>query len=101
MIRRPPRSTQSRSSAASDVYKRQAQSTRPSRSGDQDPRNRPPDLSRRFPHPEGAMDSTGGLVAVRLGHDQGDVVLGTPLGDGDDVDPLGPHGAEDGSSDTW
>ena len=28
MIRRPPRSTQSRSSAASDVYKRQAQSDR-------------------------------------------------------------------------
>ena len=27
MIRRPPRSTQSRSSAASDVYKRQAQET--------------------------------------------------------------------------
>src|SRR5450756_1867319 len=27
MIRRPPRSTQSRSSAASDVYKRQAQTT--------------------------------------------------------------------------
>eukprot|EP01017_Pseudomicrothorax_dubius_P014970 TRINITY_DN17451_c0_g1_i3.p1 TRINITY_DN17451_c0_g1~~TRINITY_DN17451_c0_g1_i3.p1 ORF type:complete len:102 (-),score=21.24 TRINITY_DN17451_c0_g1_i3:38-343(-) len=27
MIRRPPRSTQSRSSAASDVYKRQTQST--------------------------------------------------------------------------
>src|SRR5680860_1209765 len=29
MIRRPPRSTQSRSSAASDVYKRQGKSTRP------------------------------------------------------------------------
>ena len=30
MIRRPPRSTQSRSSAASDVYKRQSMSRRPS-----------------------------------------------------------------------
>src|SRR5450756_3200463 len=29
MIRRPPRSTQSRSSAASDVYKRQGDSVRP------------------------------------------------------------------------
>src|SRR5680860_603215 len=29
MIRRPPRSTQSRSSAASDVYKRQKESTSP------------------------------------------------------------------------
>src|SRR5450756_3133063 len=38
MIRRPPRSTQSRSSAASDVYKRQA--LRRARSGLQDP-NRP------------------------------------------------------------
>ena len=30
MIRRPPRSTQSRSSAASDVYKRQGRQTAPS-----------------------------------------------------------------------
>ena len=33
MIRRPPRSTQSRSSAASDVYKRQAQHDRVARDG--------------------------------------------------------------------
>ena len=32
MIRRPPRSTQSRSSAASDVYKRQAPASLPGRS---------------------------------------------------------------------
>src|SRR5450756_985758 len=33
MIRRPPRSTQSRSSAASDVYKRQAAAQAPDRVG--------------------------------------------------------------------
>ena len=33
MIRRPPRSTQSRSSAASDVYKRQQQSYRKNKKG--------------------------------------------------------------------
>src|SRR5428012_20998 len=35
MIRRPPRSTQSRSSAASDVYKRQQRGAAPRARGDQ------------------------------------------------------------------
>src|SRR5450756_3201164 len=54
MIRRPPRSTQSRSSAASDVYKRQCPA-------------RPVTPSRR-PFPV-SSDTSGKVTAARLGRD--------------------------------
>src|SRR5680860_851482 len=55
MRRRPPRSTQSRSSAASDVYKRQAH-------GNQVPRLIPPRLPARLPAVLGAHSLQGRVV---------------------------------------
>src|SRR5450756_2857613 len=58
MIRRPPRSTQSRSSAASDVYKRQAHDVR--RRGGAVARPRRP-----LPHPRARPARRRGLSAAR------------------------------------
>src|SRR5665648_367465 len=62
MIRRPPRSTLSSSSAASDVYKRQGQSMRPDRLADPGPgRPRPRSLDRVSGPGAGLMAAPGPL----------------------------------------
>eukprot|EP00657_Telonema_sp_P-1_P001922 TRINITY_DN14699_c0_g1_i1.p1 TRINITY_DN14699_c0_g1~~TRINITY_DN14699_c0_g1_i1.p1 ORF type:complete len:222 (+),score=13.09 TRINITY_DN14699_c0_g1_i1:145-810(+) len=68
MIRRPPRSTQSRSSAASDVYKRQAQHTaRPSPAGEKTfPHTNLPSVG-ILPHHRGGSGPVRKAVAGRKG----------------------------------
>src|SRR5450756_3193237 len=61
MIRRPPRSTQSRSSAASDVYKRQSQASDPGRDA----------LTRSF----NLAEELGGKVVILPGTRIADTVL--------------------------
>src|SRR5450756_2970801 len=66
MIRRPPRSTQSRSSAASDVYKRQGVAAGAA-DGDGADRERPDARAARRP---------GGLGLARADHRRGHPALG-------------------------
>src|SRR5450756_2696493 len=69
MIRRPPRSTQSRSSAASDVYKRQV-IREPSpwlRRDPRETRRRPPPVAERIRRPAGGHARPPAGAAARRG----------------------------------